>query len=883
MIRAFSCLIVVLLIAAVGGAAAAQPAAVGAGTNLALAAEASTSYVSPHETIKALNDGYDPRHSDDKSKGAYGNWPRKDTQWVQYEWSQPISTRRIDVYWFNDNRGVRLPKECRLSYWNGSAFVAVANAQGLGLAGNKYNSTTFDEVRTTRLRLEFDSSGESTGLLEWKVYDSGNSPNFKPVAEAGVDRVVVRPGKTYLNGLAKDDGKPGQGLSVAWSKSSGPGQVTFADPAAGTTTATFSAAGEYVLKLTASDGQLEASDTLRVLVEPAPLASALRPIPTTRWKVDSPLWNDRVKKLIINWIPHCYNRISDPNLKEGGIENFTQAGLKLAGKPHGRHQGAVFANGWVYNTLEAMCVAMMVDPQGDAEIIRAQEAIRQKLEDWIPKILSAQEADGYLQTFYTLNNTPRWRNRHDHEGYLAGYFMEAAIAHYQMTGGQDRRMYEAAKKLADCWCNNVGPAPKRTWYDGHQALEMALVRLGRCVDEVEGAGQGKKYVELAKFLLDCRRNGEEYDQSHLPVVQQYEAVGHAVRAVYSYAAMADIARETGDVDYHSATRSLWDNIVNRKYYLTGGVGSGETSEGFGKDYSLPNHSYCESCAGCGELFFQHRMHLIHHEAKYADLYEETIYNAILGAIDLEGKNFTYTNGLDAGGARYAWHVCPCCVGNIPRTLLLMPTWMYTKDERGLNVNLFVGSSVNVGPIAGTAVEIVQATDYPWSGNVSITVNPAQERPFSVRLRVPRRNVSALYASEPPAGGIASLSVNGQPIAPTMENGYAVLTRSWKAGDRIELVLPMPVQRVKCDEKVQANLGRVALRRGPLIYNLESVDQDINQVLGTGSSLSAQWKPELLGGAMVINGTFANGTAFMAIPNYARQNRGGRSIVWMRDR
>lgn len=875
-------------ILALCGAVSAQPSAApkpaASGVNLALVAQTSTSFVSGHETITALNDGSDPAHSDDKSRGAYGNWPRSGTQWVQYEWSQPISTSKMDVYWFDDRRGVRLPKACRLKYWNGSDFVPVVEPSGLGLEKNKFNTTTFGEVRTTKLRLELDSNGTfSTGLLEWRVYDSGKSPNFAPSVTAGVDRVVILPDKTYLNGTAKDDGKINAAPAVAWSKDSGPGDVTFEDPQAAVTTARFSAVGTYVLKLTADDGQRSSSDTLRVVVDPLPPEAHLLPVATTAYKINSPLWNDRIKKLIVNWILHCYNKISDPNVPEGGIENFVQAGSKLAGRPHTGHKGPVFSNAWVHNTVEAMCVALMVDPQGDQELIQAQKAVQEKLNEWIPKILSAQEPDGYLQTMYTIQDRPRWTNKHDHEGYLAGYFIESAIAHYRMTGGTDARMYEAAKRLADCWCNNIGPPPKKSWYEGHQELEQALVRFARFVEEVEGAGKGRKYVQLAKFLLDSRKNGEEYDQSHLPVVQQYEAVGHAVRAVYSYSGMADIAMETGDLGYHSAIRSLWDNIVNKKYYVTGGVGSGETAEGFGKNYSLPNHAYCESCANCGELFFQHKMNLIHQDAQYADLYEETIYNAILGDVDLEAKNFTYTNALDSSGARYPWHGCPCCVGNIPRTLLQLPTWMYAKSADSIHVNLFVGSTVSVGKVAGTDVQLVQATDYPWSGKVSITVNPASEKSFAVKIRIPQRSVSELYTSTPDSDGIESLAVNGTAVTPAIEKGYAVLSRTWKAGDKIELVLPMRVQRVKASDKIAANVGRVALRYGPLVYNIESVDQDVELALAPDAALTAEWKSDLLGGVMAIHGKFANGTALTAIPNYARLNRGGRSIVWIRDR
>jgi len=862
--------------------AAAVPADARQGANLAVVATASTSFVSGHETIAALNDGFVPARSDDKSHGAYGNWAQTGTQWVQYDWDRPIKTNGIDVYWFDDQRGVRLPKACRLKYWDGSSFVPVPGITGLGPAANKFNTSTFAEITTTRLRLEMDGQEKfSTGILEWRVYDSGGSPNFAPSVSAGVDRVVVLSGQTYLDGAVKDDGKPKGAPSVRWSKDSGPGDVAFADAAAVSTTARFSAPGDYVLKLTADDGQLSASATVRVAVAPPPPATHLEPVATTGYALTSPLWRGRAKALITNWIPHCVQKIEDPQTREGGIENFVQAGRKLAGQP-AKHTGAVFANTWVYNTLESMCIALMVDAQGDAEVLKAQADMRKTIEDWIPKMLGAQEKDGYLHTMYTIQGRNRWSNKHDHEGYQAGYFIEAAMAHCLMTGGKDVRMYEAAKRLADCWCANIGPAPKQAWYEGHQELEQALVRFARFVEGREGPGKGRKYVDLAKFLLDSRRGGEEYDQSHLPVTRQYEAVGHAVRAVFSYSGMADIAMETGDIDYHSAVKSLWNNIVNRKYYVTGGVGSGETAEGFGKDFSLPQSAYAESCADCGELFFQHKLNRAYQDARYADLYEETLYNAILGSIDLEGNNFTYTNGLDSSGKRYPWHGCPCCVGNIPRTLLSLPTWMYSTSADGLYVNLFVGSTVTVGSVASTRVQMVQATDYPWSGNVAITVNPAETKRFSIRLRVPNRSVSRLYTASPVCDGLISLAVNGAAVAPVIEQGYAVLTREWNAGDRIDLVLPMKVQRVRADSRIAATAGRVALRYGPLIYNIESVDQDVNAVLGPSAELSTEWRGDLLGGVVVIKGAFADGKPLTAVPNYARLNRGGRSIVWIKD-
>lgn len=864
--------------------------------NLAVVATPSTSHVSGDTSLAALNDDHAPNSSHVRGRGSYGNWPARGTQWVQYEWSQPIGTRRVDVYWWDDRRGVRLPKACRLLYWEGGQFHPVSNPSGLGVAANQYNTTTFDEIRTSRIRLEMDGDGNySTGILEWRVYDSGTSPEFPPVVAAGVDRVVVVGGKTYLSGEVRTLNEEDRlATKLKWSKASGPGAVTFADPGAPVTTATFSESGDYTLNLMATNGALSSESTLEVQAIPRPPESPLQPIPTKKYTIDNRLWNDRAKSLIVNWIPHCIDKISDPDLPEGGINNFVEAAKKLAGEPHEKHRGYVFSNAWVYNTIEATCLALMVDARGDRQIIEAQQAMRLILDDWIPKILAAQEPDGYIQTSFTLGDQPRWSPSHrgGHEGYVAGYFLEAAIAHYMMTNRTDARLYDAAVKLADCWCDSLGPPPKKPWYDGHQAMEIALVRFGRLVDEVEGEGKGEKYIKLAKFLLDNRRDGQPYDQSHRPVIHQYEAVGHAVRAVYNYAGMADVAMETGDEDYQSAVMSLWSNIVHRKYYVTGGVGSGETSEGFGPNFSLPHDGYCESCSSCGEIFFQHKLHLMHHDAVYADLYEETLYNALLGSVDLEGKHFYYQNPLVSRRARYDWHQCPCCVGNIPRTLLMLPTWMYSKSVDSIYVNLFVGSTVTVGDVSGTDVTMVQATDYPWSGDVSITVNPADEREFSVKIRVPQRSVSALYAGTPQSDGITSIALNGSAIMPRVEKGYAVITRTWQVGDKITLSLPMKIQRVKGIDKIAATRDQVALQYGPLIYSVESVDQDVGGVLRSDSALHTEWRDDFLGGVTTIEGVWADGSPLIAIPYYARNNRdldvpsGGRAVrssVWMKER
>ena len=846
--------------------------------NLAKVAIPSGLYVSGDSKLAALNDGNAPRNSRDTRHGVFGTWPHTENQWVQYEWAKPVTTNKIDVYWWIDGAGVGAPASYRILYWNGSAFVPVSNPQGLGVAANSFNSTGFDQVRTDKLRLEIVSDGvHAPGILEWKVYSSGPVPLFPPVVNAGVDRSVVLGGQTYLSGKA-DWLMPRDGNVVRWSKVAGPGHVTFADPGAAETTATFSAPGDYVLKLTATGDKEHNDSTLLVQAEAAPPKERLDVVYTTRYAIDNPLWNERAKTLIVSWIPHCAAQCERTDLKQGqgGLDNFIEAAKALRGESHARHKGYVFSNAWVHQTVESMCIALMVDPQGDAEIVAAQRQMKDTLERWIPIILAAQESDGYLQTAYTLADRKQWPerwspdHRGNHEGYVSGYFIESAINHYTLTNGQDLRLYNAAKKLADCWVATIGPG-KKEWFDGHQEMEQALVRFGRFVNDMEGHGRGDAYISLARFLLDSRRGGQEYDQSHLPPSHQYEAVGHAVRAAYFYSGMADIAAETGDRDYQSAVISLWDNMVNRKFYITGGIGSGETSEGFGPNYSLRNNAYCESCSSCGLIFFQYKMNLAYHDARFADLYEQTMYNALFGAVDLEGKNFCYTNPL-VNTQRTPWHVCPCCVGNIPRTLLMVPTWSYTKGPNALHVNLFIGSRVNVGKIGGTNVEVVQKTNYPWSGAVSITINPEEAKTFSVHVRVPNRATSKLYTAAPAVSGLKRLAVNGRLITPHIEKGYAVITRRWKSGDRIELELPMEPQRIKADPRVKADVNQVALQYGPLIYNIETADQqNLDQPL-SNEPLKAVWRPDLLGGVMVLSGKWQDGTSMLAIPNYARTNR-----------
>lgn len=842
--------------------------------NVALVATTTASWPASRAERAAPNNGFTPANADDSSHDALHFWEPEAPQWVEYAWVKPVTIDRTEVYWNVAGTWLFLPKSYRVLAWNGVLFVPVSNAKGLGIAKNQFNATTFKPVKTTRLRLEIVPDGKkSFALLQWRVF--GAASGLPPVVEAGLDRTLIAGSETYLLGKVRALGNQ---PALLWRQTGGPGEVKIADPNAVQTSAIASVPGDYTLEL-AARGPVTSSLALKVEVPPPP--DRLDVVYTTPYTITSPFWKARTKALIVSWIPHCIAQCerTDLTVGEGGLDNFIEAAKALRGEAHGKHKGYVFSNAWVHQTVESMCIALMVDAQGDPEILSAQAKMRVTLEKWIPIILAAQHPDGYLQTAFTLADRKEWPerwssdHRGNHEGYVSGYFIESAINHHTLTGGKDLRLYNAAKKLADCWAANIGPG-KKPWFDGHQEMEQALVRFGRFVNDMEGKGHGDAYIALAKFLLESRQGGSEYDQSHLPPQQQYEAVGHAVRAMYFYSGMSDIAAETGDRNYQSAVASLRDNLVERKYYVTGGVGSGDTAEGFGDNFALRNDAYCESCSSCGLIFFQYKLNLSYHDARYADLYEETMYNALLGAMDLDGKAFTYTNPLEDRDPRYHWHTCPCCVGNIPRTLLMVPTWSYVKDKTGIYVNLFVGSKINVGEVADTKVEMVQETNYPWDGAVAITVNPAEPKVFAVRIRVPHRATSPLYMPSPAVGGLITFAVNGKPAETDFENGYAVITRKWKARDKITFELPLGVQTVKADDRIEATRGKVALRYGPMLYNVETADQKHIDLAMASAPLTATWRPDLLGGVMAIGGQWQDGSPLLAIPNYARMNRAG---------
>jgi uncharacterized protein len=595
----------------------------------------------------------------------------------------------------------------------------------------------------------------------------------------------------------------------------------------------------------------------------------------------SGFWRQQAKRMTEKWLPHCIRQ-----MEQGGegqeLMNLVALGQVNKGRAvDSKYIGLPWSDAYIYNTVEAVCLALAVDPESDEELTRAQAHLRARIEDWIPIILDAQSPDGYIHSFHVLNRHPRYRNVGWHEFYVMGYFIEMGVAHYEMTRGSDRRLYDAAAKCADHLCATFGPAPNRTWRNGHPGLEYALCRLGNLVNEVEGKCKGDKYIQLARHFLDRQHEGEggaKSNQSDRPAVEFTEASGHAVRATYFYTAMTDIALLQGAEGYARAVDRIWDNAIHKKHYLTGGVGAkGET---FAGNFELPNNGYCESCASCGLSFWADRMHRLHKDGHYRDVQERALYNNILGSVDLAGRKFFYQNPLASDKPRHSWHRCPCCVGNIPRALLGIKDLIYSVDSSRTELYLshYVDCEAAVQDVGGTNLRIRQETRYPWEGGVKVTMHAERKASFTLRLRIPSRRESRLYSTIPDLEGRFDLRVNGHLQSLPAQKGYVAIHREWREGDVVELSLPMEVQRVHCDTRVTANRGRVALQRGPIVYSIEDVDQGGSAesfVLKTNIPLAAVWKQDLLGGIMAIT---AEG--ILAVPNFVRLNRGGASQVWL---
>ena len=554
----------------------------------------------------------------------------------------------------------------------------------------------------------------------------------------------------------------------------------------------------------------------------------IRPVPFTAVQIQDGFWSPRLETNRSVTVRHDFDKCETT----GRVANFAVAG----GLAKGEFVGLFgFNDSDVYKVIEGASYSLRLRPD---------PGLDSYVDGIIAKIAAAQEDDGYLYTAGTIPtlaqkptccvSRPRWSDiASGHELYNLGHLYEAAVAHYQATG--KRTLLDVALKSADLLTREFGPG-RRLDPPGHQEVEIGLVKLYRATGE-------RKYLDQARFFLEQRGNAAghklygAYSQDHMPVLQQTEAVGHAVRAGYMYSAMADVGALTGDEGYVRALGGLWDNVVSRKLYLTGGIGARREGEAFGDDYELPNRTaYAETCAAIANAMWNHRLFLLHGDAKYLDVLERIVYNGFLSGVSLDGERFFYPNPLASDGersfnmgqkGRSAWFDCSCCPTNVVRFLPSMAGYVYAQRERDVFVNLFVAGRGELD-LDGLKLGIRQETRYPWEGRVRIVLEPGRPTELALHVRVPgwaqgRPVPSDLYRYAEGGAEPFTLAVNGQPVKPEIVRGFAVLRRTWKAGDAIELSLPMPVRRVLSHEKVAANAGRVAIERGPVVYCAEAAD------------------------------------------------------------
>ncbi len=632
------------------------------------------------------------------------------------------------------------------------------------------------------------------------------------------------------------------------------------------------------------------------------------PVPFTDVHLADVFWAPRLETNRTVTIPHNFKQSEET----GRIKNFELAEAALEGATDGKYCSRYpFDDSDVYKIVEAASYALATHADPELETY---------VDGLVAKIAAAQEPDGYLYAARTIGGPPpqpwlgkeRWSHLYmSHELYNVGHLYEAAVAHYQATG--KKSLLNIATKSADLVVREFGPG-KRTNPPGHQEIEIGLVKLYRVTGK-------RAYLDLAKFFIDARGKTEgrvpyvqnaregaeellygEYAQDHKPFVEQTDAVGHAVRAGYLYAAAADVAALTGDAAYIAALEKIWADMAGTKLYITGGIGAAGGWEGYGPPYRLPNLSaYAETCANIATFLWNSRMQRLGLDAKYADVMERILYNGVLSGISLSGDRFFYPNPLASFGQheRVPWFSCACCPPNVARVLTSVPGYFYAATADRVYVNLYAQGTGKM-KVAGTDLFLAQYTRYPWAGDIKIEVKPAKEAAFTLAVRIPgwalnRPVPSDLYAYMEPPAGEPALKVNGEAVELALDKGYALVTRTWRAGDVVELSLPMPVRRVLAHEAVEADIGRVAVERGPLVYCAEWTDNDgrvSNLVLPDGAALAAEARPDLLGGVVVITGeagavsekagkTVTETKPVTLIPYYAWANRGkGEMAVWL---
>jgi len=618
----------------------------------------------------------------------------------------------------------------------------------------------------------------------------------------------------------------------------------------------------------------------------------INPVSFVAVKATDQFWAPRIRINQDITIPialgHCYNT--------GRVDNFKKAGKLIPGYFDTQF---TFDDTDIYKIIEGAAYSIQMYPNSQLDA---------QMDSLIEYIRVAQEPDGYLYTARTAGKPgtlhewvgeKRWEKDPDlsHELYNCGHLYEAAVAHYQATG--KRNLLDIAIKNADLLVRDFGPG-KLAYEPGHQVVEMGLAKMYRVTGK-------KEYLDLAKFFLDLKGKGHsgEYSQTHKPVIEQDEAVGHAVRANYMYSGMADVAALTGNESYLHAIDKIWENVAGKKLYVTGGVGATGSGEAYGRNYELPNMSaYCETCAAIANVYWNYRLFLLHGESKYYDVLERTLYNGLLSGVSLEGDRFFYPNPLESVGqhSRSAWFGCACCPSNVCRFIPSVPGYVYAQKDEKLYVNLFMQSESEL-TIQKNPVHITQKTDYPWNGDVTMELTPKKAKAFTLMIRVPgwAKNQpvpSDLYRYVNPKTEPVKLMINGVETPYAIgADGYIALNRKWKKGDKVSLSFPMSVKRVQAHDMVEDDLGKVSLERGPIVYCLEWPDNDekvLNTVLEDNAPITATaYLPTELKGIVRLEANALSTKkgpnqeiirvpkTIKAIPFYAWANRGqGEMAVWI---
>lgn len=627
-------------------------------------------------------------------------------------------------------------------------------------------------------------------------------------------------------------------------------------------------------------------------------------VPFTDVHFTDNFWLPRIETIRNVTVPFAFRKCEETHR----IDNFAVAAGIKEGKFNSPYP---FDDSDVYKIMEGVSYLLAV---------KEDNGLDAYMDSLISLIGAAQEPDGYLYTTRTIGGSSihpwagkkRWENERDnsHELYNVGHMYEAAVAHYQATGKRD--FLDIAIKSADLLCNTFGPEEgKLTVAPGHQEVEIGLVKLYRATGD-------RRYLDLSKFFLDARGKYDKYDrnskdqfrsgaywQDHKAVIDQDEAVGHAVRAAYMYSAMTDVAALRNEQTYRVAVDNLWDNVTGKKMYITGGIGSTRHGEVFGKNYELPNSTaYCETCASIANCMWNLRMFMLHGDAKYIDVLERSLYNAVLSGISLDGKEFFYPNVLSCdenGAERSEWFNCSCCPSNLSRFIPSIPGYVYATSDAGVYVNLYGANQAGITLGNGKRIDMSQKTSYPWEGNIELTVTPESKQEFSIMLRIPgwvdnRPVPSDLYTYMNADEKKIVIKINGEVQNAPIEKGYAVLARKWEPGDVIQLTLPMEVHKNKANDKVEADINHLSVERGPIVYCAEFADNNgavLNYVLKSGDEFAVSPAPALFDGVNLLKGHVDRVVAdknyeviksvkdsLTLIPYYARSHRGnGEMTVW----